>query len=252
MGKEIYVAPELGLNAFNCPECRAYSHQEWHEVQLNTNGHIYGFYQLSKDRVESIKITDEITAPGVSGFKIFHITSFSRCYNCKSFTIWRGSNMVYPQNLSVEPPNSDMPEDIVSLYDEARSIAHLSPRSAAGLLRVALEKLLFHLGAKKGTIDVMIQDLVDKKIISPSGYVRKALDSIRIIGNAGVHPTGINLDENPQAAFALFKVINFVVEKMITDTKVMEDIYSFIPEEKREKLDIKRGADRSHEETANL
>jgi len=148
--------------------------------------------------------------------------------------------MIYPNHTIVEPPNPDMPSDIQALYNEARSIANLSSKSAAALLRLALEKLLIHVGAKKGRIDDMIQDLINKKVISASGSVRKALDSLRLIGNAGVHPTGINLDEDPNAALALFKVINFVVEKLITEEKEMEEIYALVPKDKRESLDTRR------------
>jgi len=38
-----------------------------------------------------------------------------------------------------------MPEDVRSVYEEARTIAQLSPRSSAALLRVALERLVHHL-----------------------------------------------------------------------------------------------------------
>lgn len=55
-----------------------------------------------------------------------------------------------------------------------------------------------------------------------------------------MHPTGIDLDENPNTPFALFKVLNFVVEKLITEEKEMGSIYALIPEGKRENLDNRR------------
>jgi hypothetical protein len=225
-----YVAPELGLKAFNCPLCGAYSHQLWSEVFRKASYSVRPFYE---DRIETIKNRIDL-----NGTKT--ICSISRCSNCEDYAIWEGPNLVHPNILTVVPPNDDMPEDIKSLYNEARSIVNLSAKSAAALLRLGLEKLLIHVGAKKGNIDVMIQDLVDRDIISTSGSVRKALDSIRLLGNAGVHPTGIDLDEDPQAAFALFKVLNFVVEKLITEEKEIEAIYAFVPEDKRENLDKRR------------
>jgi hypothetical protein len=225
-----YVAPELGLEAFNCPFCGAFSHQSWSEVTYR--GHL-SVETLFEGRVYSIK--NRTNTPGMK-----NICSISKCSRCDQYTIWEGPSMIHPNELNVEPPNDDMPEDIQSLYNEARSIVNLSAKSAAALLRLGLEKLLIHLGAKKGSIDVMIQDLVDRDIISASGSVRKALDSLRMLGNAGVHPTGIDLDEDPQAAFALFKVLNFVVEKLITEEKEIEAIYAFVPEGKRENLDKRR------------
>ena len=239
---EKYVAPELGLQSFNCPECRAYSHQVWTEVIYTTYYDGFKLMEFTDGRIDCAKNNKESVI--ATNHKMNHIAAFSRCHSCEAITIWKGGNMVHPQNLNVEPPNPDMPEDIASLYNEARSIAHLSPKSAAGLLRLALENLLIYLGAKKNSrnnIDSMIQNLIDDEIISASGHVRKALDSIRALGNAGVHPSGINLDENPQAVFVLFKVLNFVVDKLITEKKVMEEIYSLIPPDKRKQLDVRRG-----------
>jgi hypothetical protein len=228
--KENYVAPELALEAFNCPFCGAFSHQTWYEV---TQGGGFEVSSLYEGRLDNVR--NRINFHGTK-----HICSISTCSRCESFSIWEGPSMIHPNAFNVEAPNDDMPEDIQSLYNEARSIVNLSAKSAAALLRLGLEKLLIHVGAKKGKIDVMIQDLVDRDIISASGSVRKALDSIRLLGNAGVHPTGINLDEDPQAAFALFKVLNFVVEKLITEEKEIEAIYAFVPEGKRENLDKRR------------
>ncbi|MDM5455225.1 DUF4145 domain-containing protein [Peribacillus simplex] len=236
MAKENYVAPDLGLEAFNCPNCGAFSHQSWNEVAQN--GPNYFISTLYEGRIENyIKLRYKYNY----GQGLNNICSISECSRCKGATIWEGPNMIHPNASIVEPPNIDMPEDIKALYKEADSIVNLSAKSAAALLRLALEKLLIHVGAKKGSIDIMIQDLIEKNIITASSSVRKALDTIRLIGNAGVHPTGINLDEDPTVAFALFKVLNFVVEKLISEEKEMDAIYAFVPEERREKLDKRRG-----------
>lgn len=240
MARENYVAPELGVAAFNCPICQAYSYQEWHEVSVDINEfsheeYYVGFFggHMATQRLNVIRNRiDDLPK---------HVCSFSKCSHCEKYSIWEGPNMVHPNISIVEPPNSDMPEDIEAIYKEASSIVNLSAKSAAALLRLALEKLLIHVGAKKGSIDVMIQDLIEKDIITAAGSVRKALDTLRLIGNAGVHPTGINLDEDPNAAFQLFKVLNFVVEKLISEEKEMASIYALVPENKRENLDKRRG-----------
>ncbi|MFE4352454.1 DUF4145 domain-containing protein [Peribacillus butanolivorans] len=230
MAKENYVAPKLNLEAFNCPICGTFSHQHWYEVSKD------GFVTKSSYRLLTVKEAGQI-----ENQNLITVCSISHCVRCRENSIWESSNMIYPNVSIVEPPNIDMPEDIQALYKEADSILNLSAKSAAALLRLALEKLLIHVGAKKGSIDAMIQDLIEKNIITANGSVRKALDTLRLIGNAGVHPTGINLDEDPSAAFALFKVLNFVVEKLISEEKEMAAIYALVPEGKRENLDKRRG-----------
>lgn len=236
--KEKYVAPEFGLEAFNCAVCGAFSHQRWHAIGEESLNNSYYVNKFEADTLNFIK--QGLVKQYANHTKVKYILSLSRCYHCQEVSIWVGSNLVYPNATTVGSPNFDMPGDIQALYNEARSIANLSSKSAAALLRLALEKLLIHVGAKIGSIDVMIQDLISKEVISASGSVRKALDSLRLIGNAGVHPTGINLDEDPKAALALFKVINFVVEKLITEEKEMEEIYALVPEDKRKSLDSRR------------
>jgi len=53
--------------------------------------------------------------------------------------------MIHPRKLTAPIPHSDMPDDVKEIYEEARNISDISPRAAAALLRVALEKLTFHL-----------------------------------------------------------------------------------------------------------
>ncbi|WP_201721792.1 hypothetical protein [Polynucleobacter asymbioticus] len=49
--------------------------------------------------------------------------------------------MVYPNRGNVPVANEDMPNDVKSGYEEAASIAALSPKAASALLRLAIQKL---------------------------------------------------------------------------------------------------------------
>lgn len=106
MVKGNYIVPQLGLVAFNCPFCGAYSHQQWDEIEDRPVSfrEPEGIYtsNLYEDRVEIIK----------EGSASSHVCSISKCMHCSKFAIWVETTMVYPDNVSVEPATADMPEDI--------------------------------------------------------------------------------------------------------------------------------------------
>jgi hypothetical protein len=49
--------------------------------------------------------------------------------------------MIYPEVISVDNLNEDMPEEVKFDYNEAALIVEKSPRAAAALLRLGIEKL---------------------------------------------------------------------------------------------------------------
>jgi hypothetical protein len=67
--------------------------------------------------------------------------------------------------------------------------------------------------------------------------VQKALDTVRVIGNDAVHPGTIDLRDDPATATALFKLVNIIVEKMISEPREIEDLYAGLPEAKREAIE---------------
>lgn len=217
-----YVPPKYGEAGFNCPNCGIYSHQEWTEIipggiksQLST-----GLRRKSPAAVSVTHVNDHlINNEGV----------ISKCYQCYKPAYWVKGVLVYPRTSQVPPPNPDMPENVMEIYLEAREISPLSPRASAALLRLALEILLPQVGAKQDKIDKMIGQLVGEGIPKE---VEKALDGVRVIGNEAVHPGTIDVEDNPDIAFALFKLLNFIVDRMITQKKDIEEIYNLIPENK--------------------
>ena len=61
--------------------------------------------------------------------------------------------------------------------------------------------------------------------------MQQALDTVRVIGNAAVHPGTIDLRDDAGTVARLFRLTNFIVQKMITELKEIEDIYSNLPEQ---------------------
>ena len=200
-----YISPKLELKAFNCPHCHVFTHQDWFYLQAGETSEGYG-NQLEDKR-----------------FRV------SYCERCGQNTIWHGEKIIFPNNSLVEPANIDMPQDIIDDYNEAASVFNLSPRSSSALLRLAIQKICKHLGEKGQNINIDIKNLVSKGL---PPKVQKSLDSVRVIGNESVHPGVLNLNDNRDVASQLFKLVNFIVTKMLSEPKEIDEIYNGLPENK--------------------
>lgn len=126
-----------------------------------------------------------------------------------------------------------MPDDIKVDFEEARMVYVHSPRAAAALLRLCVQKLCQELLGKKGDIHKQIGELVDKGLPS---RVLKAFDTIRIFGNESVHPGTVNLNDTPEVALALFSLLNMAVRHCITEEKELDAIRALTPETKRREI----------------
>ncbi|MBW7567096.1 DUF4145 domain-containing protein [Chromobacterium subtsugae] len=113
---------------------------------------------------------------------------------------------------------------------EAREIALQSPRAAAALLRLLVEKLAQQFGEPENTIDKNIGLMVQKGL---PAALQKAFDSVRVIGNAAVHPGIMDIDDNPDVVTSLFKLVNIIVEKMITEPKEIDAVFELLPDSRK-------------------
>jgi len=120
-----------------------------------------------------------------------------------------------------------MPQNVNEDYEEARSIFNQSPRGAAALLRLAIQKLVKELGESGKDLNTDIGNLVKKGL---SERIQQALDVVRVVGNNAVHPGLINVDDNPDIALNLFKLVNLIVEHMITQPKEVGELFESLPD----------------------
>lgn len=199
-----YKEPEFKETSFNCPHCQAFSNQNWRVTHVFING---------QQQLEN--------------------TWISLCSHCGQYSVWQEEIMIYPAFQGVEPPNDDMDDEIKADYLEASSILQKSPRGSAALLRLAIQKLCVQLGEKGQDLNTDIGNLVKKGL---PVKIQQSLDSLRVIGNEAVHPGQIDLKDDVKTASALFKLVNFIAEKMITEPKEIEEIYNKLPESKKKQI----------------
>lgn len=208
--KKDYKQPKINERNFHCPHCNVLSFQNWRRVFLDT--------EMQASSYNTKRHDDLLIAI---------------CQNCNKKTIWKDERMIYPEILTSPLPSEDMPNSVEEIYTEARNVANDSARAAAALLRVSLEILTGELGAKKTKLFDRIGEL---KVKGLPEKVINSLDTVRIYANeGGSHAGEIDLsgEDGPEIVESLFKLVNFIVEKTITEPKEVDNIYSSISEEKK-------------------
>lgn len=217
-----FYPPTYCRKEFHCPTCHVYARQAWAHLQTLTS------FPWGSSVDQMPQFNQQLTSDWV----------ISRCTHCSEHIVWYKNRIIFPNTISVQPPNSDLEQDIIDDYLEAANVFNNSPRAAAALLRLALQKLCKQLGEKGDNINQDIKNLV-KKGLNP--LVQKSLDSLRITGNNAVHPGELNLDEEPERVLKLFDLLNFIATKMISEPKEIESFYSGLPEAAKDSIEKRDG-----------
>ncbi|MEV5448312.1 DUF4145 domain-containing protein [Streptomyces sp. NPDC052644] len=171
---------------------------------------------------------------------VYPVLKATVCQRCSTPAVWvmpeHGASwmLVFPQFVLGLPPHTDMPSNVAAIYEEARAVAQRSPRSAAGLLRLALQILIDELEPGAGTLDAKIGKLVGSGL---DPRVHRAMDIVRVVGNNAVHPGQISLEDDPNLVPSLFKLIYMVVEEMISRPKHLDQLFQLLPEQARNGID---------------
>lgn len=253
-----HVAPSVRETAFNCPHCGALAKQFWHAIRADENNSENPIpIILDKDWFDRIDWKNEEDSqrawaekiargrpfledsPGNS-YGLLHLrnTWVSLCFNCNDIAIWIYDKLIYPQFGEAPPANPDLSEDVRRDYTEASSILDLSPRGAAALVRLAIQKLCKELGQPGKNINDDIKALVANGL---DPRIQKALDAVRVIGNNAVHPGSIDLRDDRATAETLFKLLNLIAEKMISEPKHVNEVYDSLPQSARDQIEKRDG-----------
>ena len=254
-------APALGRLSFCCPHCGAFTSQQW-----------WGTYAVRKEK-DSLPFVPPADAfeqpvdlPGLdaqeSDAMAERMRNFrdkmragepffdrppqnvrieksvpnlfiSECFVCDRLSLWVGESLVLPTVKRGAPPHPDTPSSIEADFQEARSIVNLSPRGAAALLRLAIQKLCVELGEPGRDLNTDIGSLVAKGL---PVEIQQALDAVRVVGNEAVHPGELDLRDDFDTAEHLFELVNMIVEERISKPKRLAALYERLPTAKREAI----------------
>ena len=206
-----YYAPTHGESSFHCIHCGIKAAQYWGTLMYQRAG----------------------------SWSVLSNLDYNTCSHCNEWSFWYLNRMIIPCEAPVPPAHADLPASCLAEYTEARSIVALSPRAAAALLRLALQKLMSEIGEQGKNINDDIGSLVAKGLPI---QVQQALDYCRVVGNNAVHPGEIDLNDTPEIAHNIFAMMNFIVEDRIARPKQIASLYAQLPEGARKAVENRDGS----------
>src|SRR5580704_15940159 len=185
------IVPQLGLESFSCPHCGAIAQQTWYKSYLE------GFIRNTKPTVEQYDAIRHLAAKnaiannpeqvkirerevdyfsrlernvltyksreyGSTSYTEMVNFAISHCFSCSGLGIWVGEYLIFPESEIAFAPHEEMPAKARSDFEEAASIVARSPRGAAALLRLCIQKLVIVLGQPGENLNADIRGLVEQ------------------------------------------------------------------------------------------
>lgn len=228
-----YRPPSITQRSFNCPYCNVFAQHFWFHVWVNqdtSNEPPSHWVNTSKETPRLKLISSSI---GYNTDILIQDMVIGKCHHCQQITLWIGNKLIYPDRGAAPPPNEDLSDDIRKDYEEAASICSKSPRGAAALLRLAIQKLCGELGQTNKNLNDAIGELVKQGLLPK---VQKAMDYVRVTGNEAVHPGQVDLRDNPEIVGKLFDLVNGVAQEMITRPRMLEETFESLPKSKKDQI----------------
>ncbi len=262
------IPAAITLTSFNCPHCKVLAQQFWwvaraDDLPKGKHPNIWNSRDEVDRRIEKFKkekpdqkldeglegelhqLADgEVLIGKESDSKYDHAVDnvfFSKCYACNRVSVWIHNRLVHPASYDAPASNAETPGDVLLDYNEAAAIAGMSPRGAAALLRLAIQKLMPHLGEKGDNLNADIAALVAKGM---DPRIQQSLDIVRVIGNNAVHPGQVDLNDDPKVVGTLFNLVNLIVDSMIAQPKHIEATFKNLPKNALDQI-AKRDKDKS-------
>lgn len=253
-----HIPPAIGLRAFSCARCGALASQKWcsaYAIGLDEAPRLMTFEDVDEIADELQKLNPSRSAEDVDldpversargelflerGDSIgtrdrvqnLHV---SLCYSCHELTLWHYDKILYPRTRHEIEPSPDLPSDIQQDFEEARDVLDLSPRAAAALLRLCIQKMCKALGQPGKNINDDIGSLVKQGL---NVRVQKALDIVRVVGNNAVHPGTIDLKDDRETAAKLFDLVNLITYELITHPRELDALFANkVPDNAKEQI----------------
>jgi hypothetical protein len=231
-----HLPPRYGEASFSCLHCGALAQQEWFGLRAlkrqQTDEHTLEPEWFEGRDPDNADYPPAIFSPAAmrpidsDGLAYVGNIVLSGCYSCRQYTIWVRRLPVWPHVEKSHHPNPDLPADALRDFTEADSIFQASPRGAAALLRLAIQRLCEAIEPEARDLNDAIGRMSKRGLRTD---IQQALDIVRVVGNNAVHPGQLDMKDDAATASVLFELVNFIAEAMISQPKRIEEMYQGLP-----------------------